>query len=299
MKNKTFYFHFKERTQTSIKEFLKQKLKDSLHLKESPEIFQKIKIELNSKMTTHWETLIQTGDKITLHLPVTLLKKYKLPVTPQYSLEKKDILFEDDFILIIDKPSGFPSAETLDPTRDHAHAMAERYCQKKLILMHRLDVETSGCLLLSKKKQATIFLQKLFEKKKIQKTYIALTTHPTPSNEWEMKNYLKKENSRILKMQETHSGGDLAHTKFRIQEKKENYTIVEATPLTGRTHQIRVHMKQSHCPILGEKLYANEVHSRLCLHALTLKFPHPETENVITITSEFPDFFKNEKKSNT
>lgn len=205
MKSKTFRFNFNE--SDNLEDFLLEKCEHSLKIQADKNYLKTLKIR-------------QLKGKVEIEIPLKDLKERKLPIIPAYELSQEEILFEDNDLLIINKPSGHPSQETLDPQRDHAHAMAIRYLGKKykyLSLIHRLDVDTSGVLLMCKKKSLNAPLQDMFKQKTIQKTYLAISTsEKLPERKWSVKNYLKKEKGRQLKMIETKSGGDFAHTDFQL-----------------------------------------------------------------------------------
>ncbi len=292
MKNKTFCYYYKGPKPSKLEDFLIDKLENFIFLKVSSVLLRKLEILINSKKSHNLSLNIAPEDKIEIIIPHKILKDYKLPLIPSYELKSEDILFEDKDILIINKPAGYPSAETLDPRRDHVHAMTERYCKKSLILLHRLDVETSGVLLLAKNKVINKPLQQLFEKKKIKKTYLALSLNKPAKDMWEVQNYLQKEKTKTLKMVESSEGKTKAQTKFKLLEEINGKFLIEAKPLTGQTHQIRVHLAQSGCPIYGDKLYGEEIKGVRCmLHAYSIEFKHPTTSECILIKSNTPSDF--------
>lgn len=213
---------------------------------------------------------------------------------------KIDILFEDDFLLIVNKPAGILSQGTVDPKRRHLLSfLQEQLPHLKLYLHHRLDKDTSGVFLLSKNEKANKRLTEIFSKHEIEKTYMALCKPKADfsETEWQVKNHLapvKNSNRQLMRMVVVKKGGWYAETQFKILAKKEKFYWIEAKPLTGRTHQIRVHMAENKMPILGDFLYGgkSELVPRLMLHAGELKFPHPIHNELIGVKAELPKDFK-------
>lgn len=214
------------------------------------------------------------------------------------------ILFEDDWFLAAEKPAGLPSQATVDKSRPDFFTQLKKQFQNErgadfyLALHHRLDRDTSGVMIFAKNKEANDPLANMFKKHLIQKTYVALTRNRKMPETWEFKNHLMETKDRKLKktkMKSTASGGDMAHTKFRLIEKFKLGMMVEAQPLTGRMHQIRVHLAEEHMGIFGDDIYPcgkTPVAPRLMLHALSLEFHHPFTQQDIKIESTLPEDMK-------
>jgi len=212
---------------------------------------------------------------------------------------QQGILFEDEGFLIVNKPAGFAVhggsgvssgiIEGLRLIRPEAHFLE---------LVHRLDKDTSGCLLIAKKRSALRKLQALFRESQIQKTYQALL-----SGQWARKKLIvtapllkniSKGGERIVVISQS---GKAAETLFTRLQLFGNATLVEASPKTGRTHQIRVHAASLGHPIVGDERYGedevnkafkNKGYKRMFLHAKTLRFQHPVTGIVMTISAPLP-----------
>lgn len=213
--------------------------------------------------------------------------KYELP-----------ILFEDEFLIAIDKPPGLPSQPTVDKKRADLFTLIKKQMKtEQIYLHHRLDRDTSGVILLSKSKKANAPLTDMFREHRFEKTYWALTqANNELLDQWEIQNHLvaRRKDSRSVKMFRTESGGDFAHTLFRTLKKSPEANWIEARPLTGRTHQIRVHLLHSKASILGDSLYGGKDVRvpRLMLHARSLRFEHPITQNPILIEAPTPSDFE-------
>lgn len=206
------------------------------------------------------------------------------------------ILFEDEYFLAVDKPAGLPSQATLDPKRPHLFGELRR-TYPGLALHHRLDRDTSGVMLFAKIKEANIPLAEMFEKHHIQKTYRCLCARKAGPAQFRVENYLapfsrsRKERQRMILVQ---SGGQRAETEFQVLETYSQGSLVEARPLTGRMHQIRVHLSSRGMGIFGDDLYASPktpAAPRLMLHAFSLEFVHPFSRQNTRIEAPLPKDF--------
>jgi RluA family pseudouridine synthase len=233
------------------------------------------------------------------------------PATPSLAWTPARVLFEDEWLIAVDKPAGLPTQPTLDVSRPSVLSVLKDYLQKRdghepyLGLHHRLDRDTSGVLLFTKNQKANAGVGALFAEKKAQKTYQALAVLGAGCAEaWEVKNYtgIVGRMGKASKYGAVRSGGDPAQTVFRELERLPGVLLVEAKPLTGRTHQIRVHLSEGGHPILGDEFYggptslrlgsgARLMFPRVMLHAAALEFCHPMTQAQHTIASPLPEDF--------
>jgi 23S rRNA pseudouridine955/2504/2580 synthase len=203
------------------------------------------------------------------------------------------IIYEDDHVLILNKPSGtavhggsglkFGVIEALRALRPDA-----RYLE----LVHRIDRDTSGILLIAKKRSALRKLQEQFREKTVQKYYFALVM-----GEW--KANCKRVNAPLLKNEvnsivRVNSQGKASDTRFKVLERFAQATLVQASPVTGRTHQIRVHCQYEGHPIAWDDRYGDPRFDaytkktglgRLFLHAANIRFTHPSTDEFMDISA--------------
>jgi RluA family pseudouridine synthase len=216
------------------------------------------------------------------------------------SAERNDleILFEDEFLLAINKPAGLPSQPTVDKKRPDLFTLVKKQMKSEnIFLHHRLDRDTSGVILLSKNKKANAPLTDMFREHKFEKIYWALTQPQAKlKDQWDIQNHLvaRRKDGRSVKMFRTESGGDFAHTIFRKLGCSPEACLVEAQPLTGRTHQIRVHLLHSEASILGDSQYGGKDPRvpRLMLHAKSLSFAHPVLKTEMKIEAPCPADFE-------
>lgn len=218
------------------------------------------------------------------------------------------ILFEDEYFIAVEKPAGLPSQATVDKSRpDLFTALKNQLHQERghdfyLALHHRLDRDTSGVMIFAKNKEANTPLAELFQKNQIHKTYLCLTQKRPGPEIWEVENHLAEKRDNKLKktrMIPVKSGGDRAHTQFRRLKTYSQGLLIEAKPLTGRMHQIRAHLSERGLGIFGDDIYPcapSPVAPRLMLHAFSLQFLHPWTQNELMIECPLAKDFKNFEK---
>ena len=209
---------------------------------------------------------------------------------------KPQILFEDEDLLAIAKPAGMLSQQSLDKKRLHVTSWVQKELGLHTYLHHRLDKDTSGVLLLGKSKRVNAGLTEIFREHQLTKVYVALTKPQGPSGQFEMINHIapvRGEGKKLLRMVAVKSGGWKAETHFRTLAENEKFHAVEATPITGRTHQIRVHLAGLKKPIWGDFLYGGKstAFPRLMLHAKRLSLIHPITKESLLIEAPLPKDF--------
>ena len=210
------------------------------------------------------------------------------------------VLFEDDDVIAVDKPSGLPSHATVDSKRPHLVRAVENHLRARggelyLAQHHRLDAGTSGVVIFSKSKRANAPLADAFRAKLAEKTYVALIECATPlPAKWLVKNHLAEDKDDRHRMRSVRSGGDRAETAFRLLFPSRNgqRALVEAKPTTGRRHQIRAHLAENGTPIVGDESYGGAAGTRLMLHALSIALPHPVTGERLDIQAPLPGDFE-------
>ena len=197
-----------------------------------------------------------------------------------------DIIYEDDYLLIVNKPAGMlsvPGKETADSVYSRIRHLYPDATGP--LVVHRLDMATSGLLLIAKTKEVHQNLQAQFSKRSIKKRYTALLEGIVSDEEGTIDlplclNPLDRPRQIVDK-----EHGKPAITRYRVLARTESQTLVAFYPLTGRTHQLRVHSAHSlglHCPIKGDELYGSKA-DRLYLHAESLEFTHPVSKEKVTI----------------
>ena len=257
-------------------------------------ILRKGEMRVNKKRIKP-EYKLCAGDEIRVP-PVRVAEENALPSSKLSSVQAlaSQIIYEDDVIIVLNKPSGLAvhggsglSFGVIEGLR------ALRPESKFLELVHRLDRDTSGLLLVAKKRSALKHLHEQLRVKTMRKQYLALVRgqwqpHVKVVNAPLLKNILQS-GERIVRV---NSDGKPSETRFQIVQKFANATLVMASPITGRTHQIRVHTAHAGHPIAcddkyGERAFDEQVKlaglNRLFLHAYRLTFTHPVTDKELTL----------------
>jgi 23S rRNA (cytosine1962-C5)-methyltransferase len=198
------------------------------------------------------------------------------------------ICFEDDHLLVVNKPAGVnthaPSPHAGEGVFEWLRDREPRW--ETLAIIHRLDKETSGIMVFAKTVEANRSLTQQFEERRVKKTYVFLTDGAVPRAEFTVKSTLVRTGEKYVS-RPAHAGGVEAETNFRVSRKYGGHTLVEAQPLTGRTHQIRVHAADAKMSICGDRLYGGPRARRLCLHAHCLQFAHPTTHQPLVFEAPF------------
>lgn len=211
------------------------------------------------------------------------------------------IIFKDDNIIVLNKPSGLAVQGGTNTDR-HIDGMLEALKfenSEKPKLVHRIDKDTSGVLVLARNRRYAELLTKAFREHMLQKTYLVLAIGNLKNPEGEIKIALDKVGEKM----EPSDEGKKAVTRFKVLDTAgEKFTLLTAEPLTGRTHQIRVHMECAGCPILGDNKYFGqsrkrfpELSSKLHLHAYKIDLS-PVYNKKLVVKAPLPDYFKNDIK---
>lgn len=251
------------------------------------------------------EYKLQTGDIVRIP-PVRVAEANPAP-SPKLNVIaglEAQIIYEDERLIVINKPSGmavhggsglrFGLIEALRALRPQA---------KFLELVHRLDRDTSGCILVAKRRSALRSLHEQLRDSQVDKRYHALVRGKWPDNKLHVRAPLRKNTLQSgERMVNVSEDGKPSHTKYRVLNHFADATLVEASPITGRTHQIRVHCKYANHPIAGDPKYGDSEFdallkpkglNRLFLHAASIAFTHPGTDQVVRFEAAYDDSLSN------
>ncbi len=266
-------------------------------------------VRLNKKRCKP-DSRIQTGDLLRIP-PVRTAEKQRSSENRAQAVPAREftIIYEDNALLVIDKPAGtavhggsgvsFGVIEQIRRARPEA-----RYLE----LVHRLDKDTSGLLMIAKKRSALVKLHEAIRNDHPKKIYLALGVGKLPNDSFHVKLPLfKYTGAQGEKMVRVNEDGQSAHTIFRVlnrfsddllhQVGLSHLTLVQATLKTGRTHQIRVHLQSQHCPIAGDERYGDYQANkrlqklglkRMFLHAAELHLDHPLTGEKLILKAPLP-----------
>ena len=206
-----------------------------------------------------------------------------------------ELHYQDDYLIILNKPAGLLSVPGRGEEKQDCLISRVQKEFPDALIVHRLDMSTSGLMVIAQGKEVERNLSILFQQRKIVKKYIAIVEGKVSANSGEVDLPLMTDWPNRPKQKVDFENGKPSQTRYTVlsYDKKNNTTRLELIPLTGRTHQIRVHMQSINHAILGDELYANKETikkaPRLLLHACYLSFQHPITDELIEINSE-PEF---------
>ncbi|WP_286263234.1 pseudouridine synthase [Thalassotalea atypica] len=212
---------------------------------------------------------------------------YRPPMTPYL-----DIVYQDDDIVVLNKGSGLLTVPGRLP--EHQDCLQNRVARvlPTATIVHRLDMATSGLLLMALNKDAHVDISRQFEKRQTQKSYRARVYGKLEYLQGEINLPLICDWPNRPKQKVDHEHGKSSKTLYKLLQQDDDSALVELIPITGRSHQLRVHMLALGHPILGDRLYAHEKaltqSERLQLHALSLTISHPRTKQSISFKAPCP-----------
>jgi 23S rRNA pseudouridine1911/1915/1917 synthase len=247
----------------------------------------------DTKTVTRPSTTVQSGDVVELHLPVPQTKELQAEEIPL------EIVFEDNELVVINKPAGL----VVHPAQGHesgtlVNALLARYpdlagmvdagadAPDRPGIVHRLDRDTSGLIMVARTPTALQNLRQQFKDRAVEKTYLALVFGCPVAPEGVVDVPLGRDPRHRQKFIAI-AGGKPARTHYRVRADYGQYSLLEIGLETGRTHQIRVHLAWLKCPVVGDTVYGRKKNSlglnRQFLHAWKLQFAHPRTGNVLQV----------------
>lgn len=263
-------------------------------------------IRVNGKIVKPMHTP-RAGEEVTIVFPEAR------PAEAQPEEIPLDILFEDKSLLVVNKPAGL----VVHPAAGHEeHTLVNallHHCKGSLSgiggvarpgIVHRIDKETSGCLVVAKNDETHLALSQQFAGRTVKKFYDAIVIGVMPRDDGEIHAAIARHPTHRKRMA-VHDDGDgrAAHTSYRVLKRFTHATLVEAEIHTGRTHQIRVHFQHLGFPLLGDETYGAKPNKRfteetgltaprVMLHARRLSFTHPRTGKVVKFEAPLPSDFQ-------
>lgn len=243
-------------------------------------------VTVNNKTITNSSFLLHDGDKIEI--------SYSKKTIPEYNL---DILYEDEYLIAINKPNGLLSISNDKEKEITAYRMVSDYVKKNnknkyIFVVHRLDQDTSGVLMFCKNEKIRDKMQDNWNTIVKKRGYIAIVDGKMNGN-GTIHTYLMENRGQFVYSSKNNQGKE-AITHYSVIKNNNNYSLVQVFIDTGRRNQIRVHLSEKGYPIVGDKKYKCKTNpiKRLCLHANILEFIHPISKKLIHIESDIPTEFK-------
>ena len=294
MTDRTIRFHFDKKTPERLDKFLVEKLQEFSRSRIQNLILDGF-VDVDGRAAKKAGQTLEDGSNLTVRIPpavTTDLTPEEIPL---------DILFENDDLIVVNKPAGMVVHPALGHTSGTLVNAVLGYDpdiegiggEERPGVVHRLDKETSGLILLAKNERAHRWLQDQFRLRKVEKTYLALVDSRPPTPTGRVETHIGRDPSHRKRMAiVSESRGREAISEYKTLESFKQHTLLEFHPLTGRTHQIRLHCAFLGCPIVGDKVYGRKKPSveigRHFLHASRLKIILPGEKELITFEAALP-----------
>ena len=245
-------------------------------------------VEVNGRSVTRFNHPLQIGDVVSIRAKKETPAKELLP--PGVS-----VLFEDDSLIVIEKPAGLLSMASATERDRTAYAYLTAYVRRgnprgpeRVWIVHRLDRETSGLMVFAKTEAAKRALQSQW--RQADKRYLAVVEGQPPADHGVLSSHLDESNPFKVYSAPPSEKTRHAVTNYRVIKQNGAWTLVELMPETGRRNQLRVHLADAGCPIIGDEKYGTRTNParRLGLHASSLQFEHPSSGERLSFESPLP-----------
>jgi len=288
-------FHFDKKTPERLDKFLVELLQEFSRSRIQGLIADGC-VDVNGQAAKKAGQTLESGSKVTVRIP---------PAVPTDLIAEDiplDIVFENEDLIVVNKPAGM----VVHPAAGHASGTLVNAMlgydpdiegiggEERPGVVHRLDKETSGLILLAKNERAHRWLQDQFRFRKVEKTYLALVDGKPPTPSGRVETYIGRDPSHRKRMAiVSESRGREAVSEYKTVESFAKHTVLEFRPLTGRTHQIRLHCAFLGCPIVGDEVYGRKKSTveinRHFLHAYRLKIILPGEKEPRLFEAPLPD----------
>ncbi|MDA0832999.1 MAG: RluA family pseudouridine synthase [Planctomycetota bacterium] len=245
-------------------------------------------VQVNGEAITHSKHLLQAGDQVSILAASKVRAETRFP-------RGMEVLFEDPSLIVIEKPEGLLSMANETEREKTAYAILTDYVRRgeppgsdRVWIVHRLDRDTSGLMVFAKREEAKRTLQDHWHQ--TEKRYLAVVEGNPPADHGEMRSHLDESGPFKVYSAPPSERTRLAVTHYRVMKRSATRALIELTPETGRRNQIRVHLADAKCPIVGDRKYGAQTNParRLALHASFLQFHHPQTKDLLKFESPLP-----------
>lgn len=208
------------------------------------------------------------------------------------------ILFEDPYLVVIEKEAGMLSIATAKEKLLTTYSILSGHVKKenpenRIFVLHRLDRDTSGVMMFAKSEEIQEVMQKAWQEAVVRRTYVAVVEGLVEKDAGTVRSFLKENKALIMYSTKVPGEGDEAITHYKVLKRSLDYSLLEVELETGRKNQIRVHMKDLGHPVAGDKKYGSKLNPlrRTCLHANILAFKHPVTGEELSFETPVPHRF--------
>jgi 23S rRNA pseudouridine1911/1915/1917 synthase len=283
-----------------LQEWLRERLSDEVPMARARALVASGGVRMDGDVVRAPGRPLRRGEHVEARLEPERLRSRALELDRPFELTTDRVLFLDDALIAVDKPPGLPTHATADPSRPSLVGHVERFLESRgvratLAVHQRLDRDTSGVVVFGLDPRANQGLARAFAERLAEKRYLALTaTPPEPvPPRFRVSAAIGPATAGQPSVRVGGPGARAAETDVIVREHLDGALLVEARPLTGRRHQVRVHLAHAGLPILGDELYgrADPRVPRLMLHAWRLELPHPTTGEPLGIEARIPADF--------
>lgn len=241
---------------------------------------------VDGRIITRYNYPLKIGQKVVVNMQQVKNKLSRVDI---------DIIYEDKEIIVINKPAGLLSIATEKEVNDTAYHYVMKYLKnkndnQKVFIIHRLDKDTSGVLMFAKNENVKFMFQDKWNDLVEKRHYLAIVEGVMEKDKDTIKTWLKENEKHLMYSSHKPGDGDEAITRYQVKKTNPKYSLLDVYIDTGRKNQIRVHMKDLHHPIIGDKKYGSNTNpiKRLGLHAYVLELKHPVTNKLLHFEAPVP-----------
>lgn len=245
-------------------------------------------VSVNGCITTQFDQQLVPGDSVAIN-------RAKGPEAFRHPLLR--IVYEDDYIIVVDKRNGLLSVSTDKQQKRSAFYILSEYVKRRdqsqmIFVIHRLDRETSGLMMFARDQTTQETMQRSWKDLVSDRRYVAVTEGTPPGTEGSIISHLTEDRNRKVWASARGDGAE-AVTYYSVEQRGEEYSLIDLRLETGRKNQIRAHLEWKGCPIAGDKKYSAKTNpaGRVCLHAYKLHFRHPATGEELLFETPIPRSF--------
>jgi len=274
--------------QSELMKFLISKLPDKSR-SDIKSLLAHRQISVDNEVITQFNHALKMGQQVVVNWAKVLIEKQP---------EGLKIVFEDPYIIIIEKQAGLLSIATTTEKEQTAYSVLSEHVKKrdsknKIFVLHRLDRDTSGVMMFAKSEKIQQLLQNAWKEVVLERSYVAVVEGQVTKEQGTITSWLTESKAFIMYSSRTPNDGQKAVTHYKVLKQNKNYSLLEVNLETGRKNQIRVHMKDIGHSIIGDKKYGATKHpiGRLGLHARLLAFRHPVTGEEVRYETDIPKVF--------